>query len=424
MASRYIKRLIAVFVLLCAIGIAIFKIPAVNYRLGWRIDAAQAYARGYIYPADSPPTPIPRPSGTPLPASPTPSLKITEVPVLTLIPTETTTTTPVSTPTQQPSPTPLPDRVSLTSPAWEKQDWNNCGPATLSLYLKMYGWEGDQFKISELLKPVRADRNVNVEELIYYVRNRAGWLYAEFRVGGDIDLLKKFLAADIPVMIEEGTELDAGYWPNDDLWAGHYLLLTGYDDRTQTFTGQDTYYGPDREIPYTVLDENWKTFNRVFILIYPHESEATIQAILGENWDADNNRQLALKTAQSEVDANPEDSFAWFNLGSNLVYFERYQEAAAAFDNSRNLGLPQRMFRYQFSPFIAYFHAFRIDDLMALTEYGLQRTPNSEETLLWRGWGFYRQGDSAKALEYFREAMEANRYYQDAQYAINFVLEN
>jgi tetratricopeptide (TPR) repeat protein len=82
------------------------------------------------------------------------------------------------------------------------------------------------------------------------------------------------------------------------------------------------------------------------------------------------------------------------------------------------------MLRYQFGPFIAYFHSFRMDDLMALTEYALQRTQNSEEAMLWRGWGFYRQGNSAEALAYFQNALEANRYYLDAEYAINFVLEN
>ena len=99
-------------------------------------------------------------------------------------------------------PTPIPERVQLTPPAYDetrdKQDWNNCGPATLALYLRYYGWEGDQFDISDVIKPTRDDRNVNVDELVYYVRNRSGWLNAEFRVGGDLDILKKLLAAGIP----------------------------------------------------------------------------------------------------------------------------------------------------------------------------------------------------------------------------------
>jgi hypothetical protein len=44
--------------------------------------------------------------------------------------------------------------------------------------------------------------------------------------------------------------------------------------------------------------------------------------------------------------------------------------------------------------------------------------------LLWRGWGRYRSGDKAAALEDFNSALEANPFYTDAQYAINFVSSN
>jgi hypothetical protein len=42
----------------------------------------------------------------------------------------------------------------------------------------------------------RADRNVNVEELVYYSRNYTGWLLTEYRVGGNLEMLRQFLAAE------------------------------------------------------------------------------------------------------------------------------------------------------------------------------------------------------------------------------------
>jgi tetratricopeptide (TPR) repeat protein len=314
--------------------------------------------------------------------------------------------------------------ASLPAPAWEKQDWNNCGPAALAMYLRFYGWEGDQYTISDLLKPVREDRNVNVEELAYYARTRAGWLQTQYRVGGDLQLLKTFIAAGIPVMIESSFFFDAPYWPNDDLWAAHYLLVTAYDEVEGTFNVQDTFRHPDRKMDSATLDDYWRTFNRVYMLIYLPEQEATVQSILGPHWDLDFNRQGALEAAQAEIEADPENAFAWFNLGTNLVYFERYNEAAQAYDQARELGLPQRMLRYQFGPFLAYFHAGRTEELLTLTEYALQRTPNSEEALLWRGWGRYRQGDSAGAIADFRAALESNPNSLDAQYALDYVIEN
>jgi len=323
--------------------------------------------------------------------------------------------------TVTPTPTPLPTFVSLPAPDWEKQSWNNCGPASLALYLRYYDWDGDQYDIMAEVKPNYGDRNVNVDELTYYVWNHVSGLNADFRVGGDIELLKGFLALGMPIMIEEGMKLDAQYWPNDDMWAGHYMLLTGYDDASQAFVGQDSFYGPDQQVSYDVLDEHWRAFNRVYIMVYRPEQEGAIRNLLGPHWDYEYNRQYALDIAQAEVDANLEDVYGWFNLGSNLVFFERYEEAAEVYDTVRSLGVPQRMWRYQFSPFLAYFHTNRIDDLLSLTDYALRITEQSEEALLWRGWGRYRQGEANAAIGDFRAALQINPNYQDAKYALNFM---
>jgi len=199
------------------------------------------------------------------------------------------------------------------------------------------------------------------------------------------------------------------------------LLLTGYDDAAGGFIGQDSYYGPDKKIPYADLDKAWQAFNRVYLMLYPPDQEATIKSILGEQWDVDANRRHALQIAQAESEANPDDAFAWFNLGTNQAYFERYVDATEAFDQARNLGLPQRMLRYQFGPFMAYFHSGQYSDLDTLLQYALKITRNSEEAFLWRGWMHFRQGDKAAAIEDFRRALQANPNYEDAKYALGFV---
>ncbi|MFN2197212.1 MAG: C39 family peptidase [Anaerolineales bacterium] len=420
MRNLSVSKILILGVSLIILALLVYQLPPVKQRLSWRIDFFMTYVRGVIHPAE--PLPPPRVVDNPAAAGAA-AATYTPPPAATQTPGPTDTPTPGPTATQTPSPTPLPQSVSLPAPAWEKQDINNCGPAALTMHLRYYGWEGDQFDISDLIKPVREDRNVNVEELVQYVRTRAGWLNAEFRVGGTLPLLKQLLAAGIPVTIEESFTFEEPYWPNDDLWAAHYQLLTGYDEASQTFTGQDSYYGPDQHITYEALDANWKIFNRVYILIYPPEQEDQVKAILGPDWDVDANRQRALETAQEEAQANPEDAFAWFNIGSNQVYFGDYSAAAQAYDEARTLGLPQRMLRYQFGPFFAYFHTGRIDELMTVSQYALERTPNSEEALLWRGWGYYRQPepDINQAVTLWRQALEAHPDYQDALYALEFV---
>ncbi len=411
--------LFSAFIVLAILGLALFQIPRINRALTWRMDIALTYARSLLRPAGKLPTPAVNVQSGGALVTPTP-----------LSPTDTPEPepTPLYTPTPTQVPTPIPGRVQLAPPAYDeardKQDWNNCGPATLALYLRFYGWEGDQFDISEVIKPTRDDRNVNVDELVYYVRTRSGWLNAEFRVGGDLDILKKLLAAGFPVMIEETFKTDRQYFIGDDLWAGHYLLVTGYDDAVQQFTVHDSEAGPNRKLSYAELDKNWQSFNYVYIMAFPAEMQSTLESVLGENWDVETNRQKALEASEKETQSDPENAFVWFNYGTNLTYFEHYNEAAAAFDTARTIGLPDRMLRYQFGPFISYFHSLRTDDLMALTKYALEITRTSEEAMLWRGWGFYRQGNNEDALNLFRAALKIHPEYQDAFYAIDYVTNN
>ncbi len=421
--------LLGICVGLIVLAVALYQVPAVQERINWRIDFAKAFVRGIFDPVKPMPTPAAvevagmttaLPEDPAVPVGPT----RTQTPTVTITPTQVNTPSP--TPTQGPTltPTPLPDKIDLPAPEFEKQEVNNCGPATLAMHLRYYGWQGDQTTISSLIKPKSEDRNVNVEELVAYVNTEVPGLEIQYRVGGDIDTLRRLLAAGFPVTIEEGFKMAESYWFNDDRWSGHYLLLTGYDDASQRFTAQDVFVGPNLSVHYQSLDKNWKAFNRVYVLVYPPDQRERVQQVLGEQWDVDVNRQTALDAAQKETEADPTDSYAWFNLGTNLVYFEKYSQAAQAYDEARKNGLPQRFLRYQFGPFFAYFHTARMEDLLALTEYALKRTPNSEEALLWRGWAMYRQGNLEESSKLFLQAMEARPGYTDAQYALNFIRNN
>jgi tetratricopeptide (TPR) repeat protein len=381
----------------------VYQIPWVRDRLEWRLDAAAGIVAGWLHPGDTLPTPAH--AGAAAVTAGTPAATSTGAPLLSTMP-------PMPTPEQ------LPAAVRLPTPAWEKQDWNNCGPATLALALRYYGWDGDQYDISDLLKPDRGDKNVNIEELVYYVRTRAGWLSAEYRVGGSLETLQRFLAGGYPVVVEKGFEMaDA----EGGGWAAHYVLLTGYDETARQFVSQDSYHGADLPVSYEQLEESWRTFNHVYLVVFPADDADVIAGLLGEDRDPDANRQRALADSQARLTAGDADAYAWFNLGSNLVYFERYAEAAQAFDTALRLGLPWRFTRYQFGPYLAYFHQGRYEDLVDLTTATLYRTSKSEEARLWHGWARFGQGDTWGALEDFQAALEINPNYLDAQYAVEYV---
>jgi tetratricopeptide (TPR) repeat protein len=430
------KEKIGAFIAGLAVGLillafALYQVPEIRERIQWRMEIASAFLRGVVDPVKPLPTAVvsslntsraETPLSLPGEIQPSPTATQTQSPTVVNTLAETATVTPTPAPTA--TPTPLPASFKLDAPKYEKQDINNCGPATLAMHLSYYGWQGDQKTIASVVKPKQEDRNVNVEELVAYVNTEAAAYEIQYRVGGDIEMLKKLVAAGFPVTIEEAFHMQESYWLNDDRWAGHYLLITGYDDAAQVFITQDVFISPNYRVSYQTLDKNWQAFNRVYLLVYPPEQRSLVQSILGDQWDVKVNRQHALDSAQAETEKDSTDSFAWFNLGTNLVYFEKYSQAASAYDSARSAGLPQRMLRYQFGPFFAYFNTGRIDDLLLLTDYALKRTPTSEEAMLWRAWGMYRQGDRTEAEKLFLKALDAKPGYTDAQYGLNFIRNN
>jgi tetratricopeptide (TPR) repeat protein len=403
--SKRTKTILVALVGLLLLAVLLLQIPIVKSAVSWRFEKFTLYVKNIANPPGPVPTALPF---TPTPPTPTPLVQTQATPTATLLPTATAE--------------PLPAQVALLGPPFELQTPNNCGPATLSMALHMYGWGGDQAEIADQIKPVIQDRNVNPEEMAYYVRNFAGWLNVQYRVAGDLATLKKLLAARYPVIVESVTGLDPNdaLGPTDDLWAAHYLLLTGYDDGTRTFTIQDSYHGANLTISYEQLKAEWEPFNNLYMVLYFPQNEAELQSLLGA--DSNANRQRALDESQAATEADPDDAYAWFNLGSNLVYFERYEEAALAYDKSREIGLPLRMFRYQFGPFIAYFHSNRNDDLLVLTDYARGVTEMSEEAWLWYGWGLYRQNDFKGARVAWNKALSINdSSYVDARNALQYV---
>lgn len=86
-----------------------------------------------------------------------------------------------------------------------------------------------------------------------------------------------------------------------------------------------------------------------------------------------------LSQARTTVEHDPGDAFAWFNLGTDLVALAEFEEAAAAYDRAREIGLPWRMLWYQFGPFQGYYEVGRVKDLVALADTTLLNVDDSEE---------------------------------------------
>ena len=320
--------------------------------------------------------------------------------------------------------TPLPAKVTLAPPPFDpKKDLpgqNNLGAPTPALALRYWGWHGYPATVAAVIKPNAQDRNVNIEELADYAQQYAG-LQAVYRVAGDLETLKRFISAGYPVIVETSFTLTESFWPGDDRWSSHFLLLTGYDDSLATFTAQDVFNGPDTAIPYAKLYEDWGSFNYLYMVIYPADESSAVAALFGSDWTAAANWQKAATLAQAATKNDPDNAFAWYNLGASLTALQEYDQAWLAFERSRQLGLPQRMLRYQFSIFEAAYETGHASDLLALTAYALEITPNSEEAFYWQGQAYLSLQQYPQARQSFVTALSFRPGYSEVIQALNAV---
>ncbi len=359
-------------------------------------------------------------TSVPLPATFTPP----SVPAGNLLAPATATPTPLPTPTI--TPTPLPAAVKISGLRIVPQNFNNCGPANLSMVLNFYGLAIDQVEAGEWIKPNNLDRNVNPGEMQAFVTAQTR-LAADVYYGLDLAYLRRLLAAGFPVLIEKG------YEPNDDAWMGHYLTLFGYDESRQVFYGLDTFLGPwdgkGREESYETVTANWQHFNYAAVVVYRPEQTAQVRQLIGLPYtDPQSMWQNAAQRAQAEIEAEPENGFAWFNLGSSLTELGRLADdpapynaqAAAAFDQARALGLPFRMLWYQFTPYEAYLGAGRLEDVLVLAEATLSTEGGQtiEETYLYQGRVWEAQGDEEAARTAYSTAISLNPRFVAAAEAL------
>jgi hypothetical protein len=298
-----------------------------------------------------------------------------------------------------------------------QQTWNNCGPANTTMALSYFGWQGNQEEAASYLKPDSEDKNVSPNEIVSFINENSG-VRAITRMGGDMDLLRALIANEFPVIIE------SGYAPEGYDWIGHYRTVVGYDDNAQVFYIYDSYLGSGENgagmaIPYAQFDHDWENFNRVFIALYLPERESELVNVLGERADARRAAELAAEVAQMEARENPQNVYAWFNLGTSLTRLGQYDQAAIAYDQATRLGLHYRMTWYQFGIFEAYFNTGRYDDVLSYVSTNLTSGGEYvEETHYWQGRVYAAQGRNDLAQASFQRALQHNPRFTAASDAL------
>lgn len=416
-----------IFPIVLILGIVVFYLPPVYSRLMPRVEALQSSVKYWINPPEEA---VFQPAGQAVTETPN-GTSSTRTPSPTLTQTPTPTTGPTLTPTI--TTTPLPASVNLTGFRYEDQKnrWNYCGPANLSMALNYVGWDGNRDTVAKSIKPGiqdpkldfiqqgRSDVNVMPYEMVDFVNDETGFR-ALSRLGGDIEIAKKLVAAGFPLIAEKG------YYEKDYAgkvaWLGHYQFVTGYDDARGELIVQDTWNdGPNFRIKYDefMAEEAWLSFDNLFIVVYRPERESELMQVLGPYADPMWAAAYALGMAEEKIAtaSGIDQYFAWYAKGTSHVALQQYADAALAYDQAfaiyNSLGKddvqrPYRMMWYQTGPYWAYFYTGRYLDVINLANVTLTETiskPTIEESIYWRGRAKYMIGDTPGAVADFREAL-------------------
>ena len=409
-------------------SIAIYWIPPVHSRLSWRIDSLISTIKFAINPPDES-------IFLPSPMTQTSSPELTGITPTATSPAITSTSTPdgltLTPPTM--TPTPLPDFIKLPNVVYidQKDRWNYCGPANLAMALTYWGWKGTRDDIAAVIKPGiqdmtldfiqrgKSDKNVMPYELTDYVQEFTNFNVV-LRYGGNVDLLKKLVAAGFPVVVEKGY-YEADYTGKIG-WLGHYQFVTGYEEGVQSLIVQDTWNdGPDFRIPYDKFTEGWRSFDYIFFIVYPPERDFEVFKILG-NWaDPTWGYQHALDLAEADIQTltGIDLYFSWFNKGTSLVKLGQYAQAAQAYDQAfieysdlptDSQQRPYRMMWYQTGPYMAYYYSGRYGDVINLADVTLDTVspPTLEESFYWRGMAEVALGNTSDGVDDLRESVRLN----------------
>jgi len=451
MFKNYISKLkninrIWLLPIVLVLAVIIYFIPPVHDRLAWRISDVRTAVVYFFNPPDQaifvPAQQNQQNAIATVVQSTMRAYSTQQASLATMTPAASSSTSSGPTPTPSPTSTPLPATVSLPGVKYENQfnRWNYCGPANFSMALTFWGWTGNRDVIGKAVMPgntgsdglpANRDKNVMPYEFQDFISANVPDMTSLLRYGGDIDVLKRLIAGGFPVVAEKG------YYEKDYTgklsWMGHYQFITGYNDNDKTLLVQDTYLdGPNFKVPYDTFMTGWRSFDYVFVVVYPTSRDADVKSLLGpyadETWAT--KHALETATAESQSLSGIDQFFAWFNIGTSHVDLLEYADAASAYDqafqlyanlNVDNTTRPYRMMWYQTGPYKAYFYSQRYQDVINLANTTLNNTiaePVLEESLYWRGYAEDYIGQTQAAIDDFRAALKIHPKWDPALQAL------
>ncbi|HSA83926.1 MAG TPA: C39 family peptidase [Patescibacteria group bacterium] len=309
---------------------------------------------------------------------------------------------------------PLPQSKLLSNDYHIFQTFNNCGPAALSMALSYYDIQVSQAELGQQLRPYQRaggdndDKSTTLEELAQQAEEYN--LLTYHRPNGNPDLIKHFIANDIPVITR--TWLSA----QEDI--GHYRIIKGFDDTSRQFIQDDSLQGKNLYYSYEDFNVIWEKFNFEYLVLVPKEKKELAEAILGEDANEQTAWTNAVALSRQHLNKNANNIYARFNLSVALYHIDDFEQSVKEFEQVENL-LPFRTLWYQIEPIQAYYELGNYDRVFSITDRILNNHNRAfSELYLIRGKIYKKQGNLVAARTEFEKAVLYNTNLKKAQDAL------
>jgi len=309
----------------------------------------------------------------------------------------------------------LPVRKTIAGLQHVFQTFNNCSSVALVVAFSKYGVSDTQEAIAAGTRPWNNrngdndDKSVTLYEMADYASATHG-LAAYVRPNGDIELLKRFIANDIPVIAR------ARMYPNQEYV--HYRVVKGYDEARDIIIESDGIEGPNREYSYDEWLHLWEEFNYSYLIAVPNNVRPLVEEILGEERDERTAWGGARARAERDIAADPNDKSATYNLVTALYYLGDYKGVVREFEKIE-AQLPPHKLWYQDEPIYAYYELGNYDRVLSLVEKVIgDRNKSVSELYVLRGKIYLSRADENAARAEFEKAIHYNNTLVSAKDAL------
>lgn len=311
----------------------------------------------------------------------------------------------------------IPEKKVLLTNYHVFQTFNNCAAAGLSMALRFYDIKVSQGQLADEIRPNHNNTGINDNKSTpppqLAAKAEEYGLVPYYRANGDIELIKKFIANGIPVMVRTLLNTYEDY--------AHYRVIKGYDEAVSVLIQDDSYQGKNIRYSYVEFNKIWKPFNYEYLVFARPEQMEVVESILSDEVNEMIAWQNAVLRAKRELQFNPNDVKARFNLAISLFYVDDKEESIKEYEKIESQ-LPMRALWYRLEPVQAYFDVENYDKVFSLSEKIFFNNKGYAELYLLRGKIYLERGDKEaakrefeKAVFYAKNSIEARKALQSVQ---------